>query len=73
MSDQTAALSPTETERMTKRGLRLAQFTVVYNIAEGAIAITVPRRLRVRLRHRVGRLGARGSAPRCPAKERRGG
>ena len=28
------------TERLTRRGLRLAQLTVVYNVAEGAIAIT---------------------------------
>ena len=35
-----AALSETETERLTRRGLRLAQFTVAYNIIEGAIAIT---------------------------------
>lgn len=34
-------LSPTEVERLTRRGLRLAQFTVAYNVAEGAIAITV--------------------------------
>ncbi|WP_116453481.1 cation diffusion facilitator family transporter [Blastococcus litoris] len=40
MSEQTT-LSPAETERLTRRGLRLAQFTVVYNVAEGAIAITV--------------------------------
>lgn len=33
-------LSPADTERLTKRGLRLAQFTVAYNVAEGAIAIT---------------------------------
>lgn len=39
MSEQTT-LSPAETERLTKRGLRLAQFTVAYNVAEGAIAIT---------------------------------
>jgi hypothetical protein len=37
----TTALSSAETERLTRRGLRLAQFTVVYNVAEGAIAITV--------------------------------
>lgn len=41
MSEQSTTLSPSETKRLTKRGLRLAQFTVVYNIAEGAIAITV--------------------------------
>jgi divalent metal cation (Fe/Co/Zn/Cd) transporter len=29
-----------ETERLTRRGLRLAQFTVAYNVAEGAVAIT---------------------------------
>ena len=39
--NQTTTLTPAETERLTKRGLRLAQFTVVYNVAEGAIAITV--------------------------------
>lgn len=29
-----------ETVRLTRRGLRLAQFTVVYNVIEGAVAIT---------------------------------
>lgn len=29
-----------EVERLTRRGLRLAQFTVVYNIAEGILAVT---------------------------------
>ena len=29
-----------ETERLTRRGLRLAQFTVAYNVVEGAVAIT---------------------------------
>lgn len=29
-----------ETERLTRRGLRLAQFTVVYNVAEGLVAVT---------------------------------
>lgn len=29
-----------EVERLTRRGLRLAQFTVVYNIAEGVLAVT---------------------------------
>ena len=38
---ETTALTSAETQRLTKRGLRLAQFTVVYNVAEGAIAITV--------------------------------
>lgn len=32
--------SAQETERLTRRGLRLAQATVVYNVAEGAVAIT---------------------------------
>ncbi|RKN50363.1 cation transporter [Micromonospora endolithica] len=41
MSAESAALSLAETERLTRRGLLLAQFTVVYNVAEGAIAITV--------------------------------
>ncbi|GAB3314463.1 cation transporter [Geodermatophilus aquaeductus] len=41
MSEHTTkTLSPADTERLTRRGLRLAQFTVVYNVAEGAIAIT---------------------------------
>jgi divalent metal cation (Fe/Co/Zn/Cd) transporter len=34
------SLSPAETERLTRRGLRLAQFTVAYNVVEGAVAIT---------------------------------
>lgn len=29
-----------ETARLTRRGLRLAQFTVAYNVIEGAVAIT---------------------------------
>ena len=29
-----------DTERLTRRGLRLAQFTVAYNIIEGVVAIT---------------------------------
>ncbi|MGK2874175.1 MAG: cation diffusion facilitator family transporter [Nocardioides sp.] len=35
------ALGAAETERLTRRGLRLAQFTVAYNVIEGAVAITV--------------------------------
>lgn len=31
---------PRETVRLTRRGLRLAQVTVVYNVAEGVVAIT---------------------------------
>ena len=33
-------LTGQEVERLTRRGLRLAQITVVYNVAEGAVAIT---------------------------------
>jgi divalent metal cation (Fe/Co/Zn/Cd) transporter len=33
-------LTARETERLTRRGLRLAQATVAYNIVEGAVAIT---------------------------------
>lgn len=33
-------LTAVETERITRRGLRLAQFTVAYNVVEGAVAIT---------------------------------
>ncbi|MGX5359045.1 cation transporter [Kocuria sp. KH4] len=35
-----AVLSPMETEALTRRGLRLAQFTVGYNVIEGIIAVT---------------------------------
>ena len=41
MSTPAATLSPAEAERLTRRGLRLAQFTVAYNVVEGAVAITV--------------------------------
>ncbi|TQN43116.1 cation efflux family protein [Blastococcus colisei] len=41
MSDTNATLSPVQIERLTRRGLRLAQFTVAYNVVEGAIAVTV--------------------------------
>jgi divalent metal cation (Fe/Co/Zn/Cd) transporter len=34
------SLTEAETERLTRLGLRLAQFTVGYNVMEGAIAIT---------------------------------
>ncbi|MCZ2824431.1 MULTISPECIES: cation diffusion facilitator family transporter [unclassified Modestobacter] len=40
MTGRSPALTDAETERLTRRGLRLAQFTVVYNVAEGAVAIT---------------------------------
>ena len=33
-------LTQAETERLNRRGLRLAQFTVGYNVIEGAVAIT---------------------------------
>lgn len=36
----TTDLSPAETEALTRRGLRLAQFTVGYNVIEGAVAVT---------------------------------
>ena len=41
MSNPTTTLSPAETERLTRRGLRLAQFTVGYNVIEGIVAVTV--------------------------------
>ncbi len=34
------ALTATQTEALTRRGLRLAQFTVGYNVIEGLVAIT---------------------------------
>jgi divalent metal cation (Fe/Co/Zn/Cd) transporter len=40
LTDATAAISAAETKRLTRRGLRLAQFTIAYNVVEGAIAIT---------------------------------
>ncbi|MFC4554690.1 cation diffusion facilitator family transporter [Georgenia faecalis] len=36
----TRELGAMEVERLTRRGLRLAQFTVAYNVVEGAVAIT---------------------------------
>ncbi|GAB3989476.1 cation diffusion facilitator family transporter [Nocardioides marmoraquaticus] len=36
-----AALTDAETERLTRRGLRLAQLTVAYNVVEGVVAVTV--------------------------------
>lgn len=33
-------LQDVEVERLTRKGLRLAQFTVAYNVIEGAVAIT---------------------------------
>lgn len=37
----TVELAAPEVERLTRRGLRLAQVTVAYNVVEGAVAITV--------------------------------
>ena len=36
----TRSLTEQDTARLTRRGLRLAQFTVAYNVVEGAVAIT---------------------------------
>src|SRR3954453_5198844 len=33
-------LAVADVERLTRRGLRLAQFTVAYNVAEGVVAVT---------------------------------
>jgi divalent metal cation (Fe/Co/Zn/Cd) transporter len=41
MSETTTSLSLAETERLTRRGLRLAQFTVAYNVVEGAVAVII--------------------------------
>ena len=38
-ASSSAVLTEVETERLTRRGLRLTQFTVAYNVAEGAVAI----------------------------------
>lgn len=35
-----SGLTSVETERLTRRGLRLAQFTVAYNVVEGFVAVT---------------------------------
>lgn len=40
MAMPTGALTPRQTEEVTRRGLRLAQFTVGYNVVEGAVAVT---------------------------------
>ncbi|PJJ73039.1 cation efflux family protein [Diaminobutyricimonas aerilata] len=39
MTSDGSVLTADETERLTRRGLRLAQFTVAYNVVEGAVAI----------------------------------
>lgn len=41
MTTTAPATSDAEIERLTRRALRLAQFTVAYNLVEGAVAITV--------------------------------
>lgn len=41
MSPPPANLTAEQTLRLTRRGLRLAQFTVAYNVVEGAVAVTV--------------------------------
>ncbi|WP_129337476.1 cation diffusion facilitator family transporter [Cellulomonas endophytica] len=41
MSGSASSLTAVQTEALTRRGLRLAQFTVAYNVLEGAVAITV--------------------------------
>ena len=35
-----ASVSSADVERLTRRGLRLARFTVAYNVVEGAVAVT---------------------------------
>lgn len=40
-SDSATQLAAPRTEELTRRGLRLAQFTVAYNVVEGVIAVTV--------------------------------
>lgn len=41
MSTPPTDLTALQTERLTRRGLRLAQFTVAYNVIEGIVAVTV--------------------------------
>ncbi|KQY47987.1 cation transporter [Cellulomonas sp. Root137] len=38
---QAGQLDTVEVERLTRRGLRLAQFTVAYNVVEGVVAVTL--------------------------------
>ncbi|MBD7993924.1 cation transporter [Arthrobacter sp. Sa2CUA1] len=38
--EATGTLTPERTEQLTRKGLRLAQFTVAYNVVEGIVAIT---------------------------------
>lgn len=39
-STPAASVSSADVERLTRRGLRLARFTVAYNVVEGAVAVT---------------------------------
>ena len=39
MSTPIDALTPEQTARLTRRGLRLAQLTIAYNVAEGGVAV----------------------------------
>ncbi len=41
MTNTGGAHADEQTIRLTRRGLRLAQFTIAYNVAEGVIAVTV--------------------------------
>ncbi len=38
--DAAGAAGPEQTERLTKRGLHLAQFTIGYNVLEGVVAVS---------------------------------
>lgn len=40
MTSTPTELTAQDTERLTRKGLRLTQFTVAYNVLEGAVAIT---------------------------------
>lgn len=40
MTHPPTGLSAEQTERLTRRGLRLAQFTVAYNVVEGVVDVT---------------------------------
>lgn len=41
MTSPTTDLTPARVDALTRRGLRLAQFTVAYNVIEGVIAVTI--------------------------------
>lgn len=40
MSTPSTGLTAQQTEQLTRRGLRVAQFTVAYNVIEGVVAVT---------------------------------